>query len=165
MGQHISTLKGIIPKEYCSTLQILQCEAPEMKLDDVYTVLKEDFGKDPKEIFEEFEEKPLGAASLAQVHKAKLKETGDIVAVKVQHINVKKHANIDIQTMDFLVKKVYKYFPTFEFMWLADEMKKNLPQELDFLVEGRNAEKASNLFSDLDWLRIPKVSAHIGVGN
>ena len=44
-----------------------------MNIDDIYKVLKEDLGQDPKEIFEDFDEKPLGTASLAQVHKAKLK--------------------------------------------------------------------------------------------
>ena len=59
-------------------------------------------------------------ASLAQVHKAKLKSTGEIVAVKVQHRYVKKHSYVDIYTMDFLVRVVKTVFPDFEFMWLAD---------------------------------------------
>ena len=59
--------------------------------------------------------------------------------------------------MEFLVKVVNYVFPQFEFMWLADEMKKNLPLELNFLQEGRNAEKVSNLLSHLPYLRVPKI--------
>ena len=52
------------------------------------------------EIFTNFEDKPLGAASLAQVHKAKLKDTGTVVAVKVQHPRVKAHSVVDMATME-----------------------------------------------------------------
>ena len=129
-----------------------------MNLDDVYKVLKEDLGKDPKEIFEDFDEKPLGTASLAQVHKAKLKESGEIVAIKVQHKDVKKHSEIDIKTMDTLVNIIAYIFPQFEFMWLARETRQNLPEELDFRIEGRNTDEASNLYAYFHWLRIPKVT-------
>ena len=157
VGQHISALKDLVPEEYCSTLKLLQNQVPEMNIDDIYKVLKEDLGQDPKEIFEDFDEKPLGTASLAQVHKAKLKENGDIVAIKVQHKDVKKHSEIDIKTMDTCVKIIGYVFPQFEFMWLARETRKNLPEELDFRIEGRNSEEAANLYSYFDWLRIPKV--------
>jgi aarF domain-containing kinase len=79
------------------------------------------------------------------------------VAVKVQHRYVKKHSFVDIVTMDFLVRVVNYAFPQFEFMWLADELRKNLPLELDFLQEGHNAEKVSNLFAHLNWLKVPKI--------
>lgn len=62
----------------------------------------------------------MGVASLAQVHKATLKSSGEVVAVKVQHRYVKKHSFVDIYTMDFLVRLVKAVFPQFEFMWLAD---------------------------------------------
>jgi aarF domain-containing kinase len=58
---------------------------------------------------------------------------GQEVAVKVQHRFVKKHSFVDVVTMDFLVRAVKFAFPDFEFMWLADEMKKNLPLELSFI--------------------------------
>ena len=74
----------------------------------------------PLDVFSNFDEKPLGVASLAQVHKATLKSTGEVVAVKVQHRYVKKHSFVDIYTMDFLVRVVKTVFPQFEFMWLAD---------------------------------------------
>ena len=74
----------------------------------------------PDEIFSEFDEKPLGTASLAQVHRARLKDTEEEVAVKVQHRYVKNHSFGDIYTMEFLVHTVKWFFPQFEFMWLAE---------------------------------------------
>ena len=71
-------------------------------------------------MFVEFDEKPLGTASLAQVHRARLKDTNQEVAVKVQHRYVKKHSFGDIYTMEFLVHTVKFIFPQFEFMWLAE---------------------------------------------
>ena len=63
---------------------------------------------------------------LFQVHKAFLAETGQEVAIKVQHRYVKKHSLVDIYTCDILVRLVDWAFPQFTFMWLAEEMKKNL---------------------------------------
>jgi hypothetical protein len=62
----------------------------------------------------------LGVASLAQVHRARLKDSNQEVAVKVQHRYVKNHSFGDIYTMEFLVHTVKFFFPQFEFMWLAE---------------------------------------------
>ncbi|QQP37915.1 Uncharacterized protein FKW44_018354, partial [Caligus rogercresseyi] len=129
--------------------------SPEMPLEDVFAVIKEDLGCDSNDLFISFDEKPLGTASLAQVHRANLKD-GREVAVKVQHRYVKNHSFVDIYTMTFLVKIVKVLFPQFEFMWLAEEMKKNLPLELSFIQEGMNAEKVGNLL-DFSWLRVPEI--------
>jgi aarF domain-containing kinase len=106
-----------------------------------------------KEIFAEFDPVPLGAASLAQVYKAKLK-SGETVAVKVQHRAVKPHSAVDIRTMETLVRIAAKAFPDFKLLWLVDETKKNLPVELDFINEGQNADRLRNYMQDYDWLKV-----------
>ena len=155
VGQHIGALDYLLPNEYVSTMKVLHNRAPEMNLNDVYKVIREDLGQDPHEMFTDFDETPLGTASLAQVHKAKI--DGQEVAVKVQHRFVKNHSFVDIYTMDFLVHSVKFFFPQFEFMWLAEEMRKNLPLELSFLQEGKNSEKIASLLGHFEWLIIPKV--------
>ena len=157
VGQHIGALDYLLPEEYVSTMKVLHARAPRMELEDVYAVLREDLKIDPDTIFEEFQDEPLGTASLAQVHKAKLKGSDQEVAIKVQHRYVKQHSLVDIYTMDFLVRVVGYAFPQFEFMWLAQEMKMNLPLELSFLQEGRNSEKVSNMFSHFHWLKVPRI--------
>ena len=157
VGQHIGALDYLLPEQYVSKFKVLHSNAPKMDMDDIKAVLNEHFAADPAEIFDDFEEEPLGTASLAQVHKAKLKESGEEVAVKVQHRYVKQHSFVDIYTMDFLVRVVNYVFPQFEFMWLAEEMRKNLPLELDFRQEGKNAEKVSKMYANYDWLKVPKI--------
>eukprot|EP00095_Tigriopus_kingsejongensis_P002163 maker-scaffold248_size238799-snap-gene-1.33 protein:Tk02163 transcript:maker-scaffold248_size238799-snap-gene-1.33-mRNA-1 annotation:"hypothetical protein LOTGIDRAFT_121554" len=156
VGQHIGALDYLLPEEYVKTMKVLHHKAPEMALKDVLAVLREDLDQEPLELFAEFDEKPLGTASLAQVHRARLKD-GAEVAVKVQHRYVRNHSFVDIATMDILVRAVGFVFPDFEFMWLAEEMKKNLPLELSFTEEGKNAEKISVLMDKFSWLKIPAI--------
>lgn len=98
----------------------------------------------------------MGTASLAQVHKARLKD-GTVVAVKVQHPYVRGNSMVDMKTMEVCVRLMAWVFPDFKMQWLVDESKKNLPIELDFLNEGRNAEKVASLFKRYKWLRVPKI--------
>lgn len=107
-------------------------------------------------MFAEFEPEPLGTASLAQVHKAKLKDGTD-VAVKVQHYFVRDNVKMDLKWMEFIITTMSKVFPDFELQWLIDETKKNIAKELDFLQEGRNAERVADLFKNYKWLKVPKI--------
>ncbi|KAJ8938163.1 hypothetical protein NQ318_011928 [Aromia moschata] len=156
VGQHIAALDYLLPSEYVETMKILHRNAPTNKISDVYKVIKEDLKKDPLEIFSNIEPEPLGTASLAQVHKATLKD-GSVVAVKVQHPYVQGNSKVDMKTMECLVKIMSLIFPEFKFQWLVDESKKNIPQELNFAQEGHNAEKMADMFKDVEWLKVPKV--------
>ncbi|KAJ3612904.1 hypothetical protein NHX12_019161 [Muraenolepis orangiensis] len=108
------------------------------------------------ELFVSFEESPQGAASLAQVHKAVLHD-GRTVAVKVQHPKVQSQSSKDILVMEVLVRAVHWLFPDLAFMWLVEEAKKNMPLELDFLNEGRNAEKVAQMLSHFTFLKVPQI--------
>lgn len=67
------------------------------------------------------------------------------------------NSKVDMKTMELLCKMMSIVFPDFKMQWLVDESKKNLPIELDFLNEGRNAERAAKMFADYKWLRVPKI--------
>lgn len=110
----------------------------------------------PNDIFETFDPEPLGTASLAQVHRAILKD-GQEVAVKVQHPYVRGNSRVDMKTMEILCKIMAYMFSDFKMQWLVDESKKNLPIELDFLQEGKNSEKVAMMFKKYKWLKIPKI--------
>ncbi|KAI6190123.1 Protein kinase domain-containing protein [Aphelenchoides bicaudatus] len=157
VGQHVASLQYLLPEEYTSTLSILHSKAPESNLQEVKKVFKESTGKELDEVFTNFEEKPIGTASLAQVHKARLKSTGEEVAVKIQHPKVLARSLIDIATMEFFVIVAHKIFPDFHLMWLVNETKINLPKELDFLHEGKNAVTAKEMFRHLKFVHVPKV--------
>ncbi|XP_072932649.1 aarF domain-containing kinase 1 [Epargyreus clarus] len=156
VGQHVGALDYLLPNEYVATMRILHKDAPRNTVEELYAVIKEDLKRDPKELFEEFDPEPLGTASLAQVHRAKLKD-GTEVAVKVQHHFVRKNTKIDLQWMELMINTMSKVFPDFQMQWLVDETKKNIAKELDFLQEGKNAERVAELFKNYKWLKVPKI--------
>ncbi|XP_056914758.1 aarF domain-containing protein kinase 1 isoform X4 [Takifugu flavidus] len=160
VGQHLGALDYLLPEEYTSTLKVLHSQAPQSSMKEIQQVIREDLGKELSELFVFFEEKPQGAASLAQVHKAVLHD-GKIVAVKVQHPKVQKQSSRDIVVIEALLKAVHLLFPDFAFMWLVEEAKKNMPLELDFLNEGRNAEKVAKMLSHYTFLKVPGVYWHL----
>ncbi|XP_058843788.1 aarF domain-containing protein kinase 1 isoform X7 [Acipenser ruthenus] len=156
VGQHLGALDYLLPEEYTSTLKILHSRAPQSSLREIEQVIREDLGKEIAQLFVSFEESPQGAASLAQVHKAVLHD-GRTVAVKVQHPKVQTQSSKDILVIEFLLKTVTWLFPDFGFMWLVEEAKKNMPLELDFLNEGRNAERVANMLKHFEFLKVPKI--------
>ncbi|KAK3786290.1 hypothetical protein RRG08_060215, partial [Elysia crispata] len=156
VGQHIGTLEYLLPMEYVQTMKVLHSEAPQSPLEELKTVIHEDLGQTVENMFVEFDPEPLGAASLAQVHKAKMSD-GRVVAVKIQHPKVKAHSFVDIRTMEFLVHALGLIFPEFDYIWLAEETKKNLPVELDFLNEGKNCERVGRLLKKFKFLKVPKI--------
>nr|CAG4636916.1 EOG090X047B [Ceriodaphnia reticulata] len=156
VGQHLGALDYLIPSEYVTTMKILHSQAPQSTYEEVLSVIKQDLKCEPSTIFKSIEKTPLGAASLAQVHKAELND-GAVVAVKVQHPLVKAYSDIDIKSMELLVDIVSWAFPDFKLEWLVKETKRNLPCELNFTMEGQNAEKTAKLMQHLPWLHVPKV--------
>lgn len=145
VGQHIGALDYLLPAEYVQTMKVLHSRAPQNPVEDLYKVMRQELKRDPAELFAEFDAEPLGTASLAQVHRAVLRETGEVVAVKVQHPFVRGNSRVDMKTMELGVALMAWVFPDFKMQWLVDVTKKNLPIELDFENEGRNADKVSLL--------------------
>ncbi|GBG64840.1 hypothetical protein CBR_g48308 [Chara braunii] len=140
-GQFIASVPGM-PMEFRTTLSVLQDKAKHLPFSAIDKVFEEEFGKSAMEIFDQFEEEPIAAASLAQVHKAAMAD-GREVAVKVQYPLLDLQVAMDVQTMTLLSKGVTILFPNFQFEWLVAEFSKNLEKELDFLQEARNAERVA----------------------
>ncbi|KAM6973774.1 aarF domain-containing protein kinase 1 isoform 1-T2 [Aplochiton taeniatus] len=156
VGQHLGALDYLLPEEYTSTLKVLHSRAPQSTMEEIQLVIREDLGKELSDLFLSFEENPQGAASLAQVHKAVLHD-GKTVAVKVQHPKVQTQSSKDIMVIEVLLKMVHWLFPDFAFMWLVEEAKKNMPLELDFLNEGRNAERVAAMLAHFPFLKVPRI--------
>ncbi|KAM8781286.1 aarF domain-containing protein kinase 1 isoform 2-T2 [Rhynchonycteris naso] len=104
VGQHLAALEYLLPQEYTSTLKVLHSQAPQSSMQEVRQVIREDLGKEIHDLFVSFDDTPLGAASLAQVHKAVLHD-GRTVAVKVQHPKVQVQSSKDILLME--VPQIY----------------------------------------------------------
>ena len=102
LGQYVGALDTIAPKEYVNVLRVLQDEGPSVPYNDIKIVIENDFNTKIENIYLNFDEKPIAAASLAQVHTAILRENGQKVAVKVQF------PTLQLQTKyDMLVTKAW----------------------------------------------------------
>ena len=108
-----------------------------------------DTGATIDEQFAGFEREPIGAASLAQVHLATLKESGEKVAVKVQHPILKEWVPLDLALTRFTLSTLKRFFPEYDLGWLSNEMEFSLSQELDFALEGTFAMQTKKHFAGL----------------
>ena len=141
-GQHLALIDHLVPPAYIKTLHSLFGDAPMTNYDDVREVVREELGAFPEDLFEEFQEEPIASASLAQVHVAKDKQ-GRKLAVKVQHRGLRESSKGDILALETMVRLVDSVFDEFRWGWICDEIAPNLPKELDFTNEGKNAEAAA----------------------
>jgi len=156
VGQHLGGMDYLLPKEYTETLKVLHSSAPQSSVEDIKKVLCDELKiNSVEEVFSSFEETPLGTASLAQVHKATLKDTNQVVAVKVQHPKVKKYSDQDMDMMEKALKQVLRFFPEFELMWLSEETRENLPIELNFKNEVDNCLQATENLKNISWVKLP----------
>lgn len=146
LGQHLSSLI-LLPPEWTSTLKPLQDQNEPTPLPELEVLFREETGKTFDEAFTWIDEKPIGVASLAQVHRACDRETGEVLAVKMLHPNVERFSHVDMRMVTILVHWVKRVFPDFSFEWLADEMNKNLPLELDFRHEAGNSRRCQEDFA------------------
>ncbi|WPG98274.1 Hypothetical protein R9X50_00106200 [Acrodontium crateriforme] len=149
LGQHLSSLNYLLPTEWCDTFIPLQDKCPVSSYSSIEAMVKLDTGKSLEDYFSEFDPKPIGAASLAQVHVATLKDTGEKVAVKVQHPSLDEWSKLDLALTRFTFQTLKYWFPNYDLTWLSDEMEVSLPKELDFREEGRNAKRTKEHFAHI----------------
>jgi aarF domain-containing kinase len=158
VGQHLAQLDYLIPEEYTEVLSSLFDDTPQTDYEDVRQVVREELGKDPEDLFDDFDHSPIASASLAQVHVAYDKETGRKLAIKIQHRGLRETSEGDVFALCSVVRVAEKLFANFNWGWIADEIAPHLPKELDFLNEGKNAERAAaNLLKTGLACVVPKV--------
>ncbi|KAK7988123.1 ankyrin [Apiospora arundinis] len=159
LGQHLSAMTYLLPVEWTDTFIPLQDRCPVSSFESIAKMFRDDTGEELEDYFSEFSKEPIGAASLAQVHLATIKETGQRVAVKVQHPTLAQWAPLDTLLTKFTFSTLKKWFPEYDLEWLASEMEVSLPQELDFQLEAVNAMKTKQHFANISGLPlvIPQV--------
>lgn len=165
MGQFLSIRVDILPPEVIQELSGLQDEVPPEPLDAVVAQVEEDFGLPLAELFPEFEPEPMGAASLAQVHAARLppepgEARGEAVVVKVLRPGIATLVETDLKALRMAVRwlRPWKRLrKRVDLDRLADEITTTTRAELDLPAEGRSAERFARDFADDPRVRIPRV--------
>lgn len=148
LGQHLSSMGYLLPLEWTNTFIPLQDKCPVSSFESIQAMFLADTGQDVNELFSSFEPSPIGAASLAQVHIATLKETGQKVAVKVQHPALAEWVPLDLALTRLTFSTLKRFFPEYDLEWLSREMDLSLPLELDFRHEAENAMRAKKYFKE-----------------
>jgi predicted unusual protein kinase regulating ubiquinone biosynthesis (AarF/ABC1/UbiB family) len=158
-GQLFSTRADLFPAEYVEELSKLQDRVPAFSYEQALEIIEADFNKPIGELFYNFDPIPLAAASLGQVHKAKL-ANGEEVVVKVQRPGLKQLFTIDLA----ILKKIALYFQNHSYWgkgrdWagIYEECARILWEETDYLNEGRNADTFRRNFRSESWVKVPRV--------
>ncbi|KAG8417222.1 hypothetical protein J3459_012516 [Metarhizium acridum] len=159
LGQHLSAMNYLLPPEWTTTFVPLQDKCPVSSFESIQDMFRKDTNGELWDIFSEFSIEPIGAASLAQVHLATLKETGRKVAVKVQHPDLEAFAPLDLALTKYTFSTLKRFFPEYDLEWLSSEMEVSLPKELDFQEEADNARRMKAHFAKMPELPlvIPEV--------
>ncbi|QLL32088.1 hypothetical protein HG536_0C02570 [Torulaspora globosa] len=147
LGQHIGSMTYMLPPEWTNTMIPLQDQCPESTFEEINDMFKQDLKINIDEMFSEFDPKPIGVASLAQVHVAKLRDTDQMVAVKCQHPSLKEFVPLDVMLTQTVFNLMDIVFPEYPLLWLGDELQSSIFVELDFTKEARNAISSAELFS------------------
>lgn len=158
IGQALSTRPDLVPPLYLEELTRLQDQLPSFPNEVAYRFIQEELGKPPEEIYAELSPQPIAAASLGQVYQGKLK-TGELVAVKIQRPDLVKRIAEDIYIMRSFanwaqrnIKKVRS-----DLIGITDEFAARIFEEMNYVQEGRNAEKFAELYGYISEIYVPKI--------
>ncbi|ACK64473.1 ABC-1 domain protein [Rippkaea orientalis PCC 8801] len=158
VGQALSTRPDLVPPLYLEELTTLQDQLPSFPNEVAYRFIEEELGETPQAIYAELSAKPLAAASLGQVYKGRLK-TGEQVAVKVQRPDLIRRITLDIYIMRSLATWAQKNlkFIRSDLVAITDELASRIFEEINYIQEGRNAEKFAELYGHLPEIYVPKI--------
>jgi ubiquinone biosynthesis protein len=159
VGQMLSTRPDIVPLDIFQELQRLQDQVPPVDTAEILSEIESELKSSVEETFSDFDKKPMAAASIGQVHRARLK-TGEKVAVKVQRPNIRKTIEEDIDILRTLARLAERHLPDAELydpVGVVNEFARYIRQELDYTLEGRSMERFARNFADDDTVYIPKV--------
>lgn len=158
-GQALSMRRDVLPDEYVAALQSLQDHIAPFPTIDAIREIESGLGKPIKELFAYFDEKPLAAASVAQVHLAELRD-GRRVIVKVRRPGIKAQINRDMQALIAVARFATVLMPRlrhYQPLRIIDEIWTNLRKEIDFRQEARNIERFVAAFADWPTIYVPGV--------
>jgi len=159
LGQIASGRSDLIPSEITTELEKLQDDVAAIDFEKIKATIEDELGQPLNELFATFNEEPLATASIGQVHIASM-HTGEEVAVKIQRPSIEKTMNTDLEILHDFAKFLEDHFlwaRTYRLREMMDEFAYSLRNELDYMIEGRNAEKIERQFCEDETIHIPKI--------
>ena len=159
-GQILSLRPDLIPRPLVLELRKLQDEVPPVPIELIKPVVERELERPLEDVFSHFDSRPMAAASLAQVHRAMLKEGRQVVAVKVQRPGIRDVVEKDLMILETIAGQLHRRMEAtrlYDLPAIVSEIKKSLFQELDFSREARHMKIARLNLSDMAEIRIPKV--------
>jgi aarF domain-containing kinase len=156
VGQTLGNFPDIVPTEFAETLDRLHFAAPPMHFSLLRELLRSELGADPEELFESFETKSFAAASLGQVHLARLK-SGETVAVKIQYPGIARTIDADIRNLRALLFPVRLGGDWECVRRQVEEVHRMLQQEADYEREAESLRRARDLFNSGEGIVVPEV--------
>ncbi len=158
LGQLLSTRADLLPPPYLDSLSRLQDQIAPFSYEQVDSIVSTELGVRISKAFAEFDSEPVGAASLAQVHRAYMRD-GRAVVVKVQRPDIREQIVADLEALEGVAKFLDDHTELgkrYEFQNMLVGLRKSLLQELDFKVEANNLEMFGNNLREFDRLIIPE---------
>src|SRR5579872_3360496 len=160
LGQFLSSRADLLPQQALDVLSSLQDEVPPAPFSHVVSIIESELHKPVSELFSTLEPQATAAASLGQVHKATLKTTGEIVAVKVQRPDIERLVNMDLSTIRFVIWVIARFVNTNQFIDLRAfyrEFRRTIYEEIDYVREASNAVRFGEIFKDRPEIHVPRV--------
>jgi predicted unusual protein kinase regulating ubiquinone biosynthesis (AarF/ABC1/UbiB family) len=156
-GQMFSFIADGLPPEAAKALSTLQADVAPMAPSLARQVVREELGSDPEELFLDWSEVPVAAASIGQVHRAVLRD-GRVVAVKVQYPGVDKAIHSDLENAQLLYGMFSQFaLPSLDVKAMIDEVRARMVEELDYRVEAKSQQEFAKYYEDHPFIRIPVV--------
>lgn len=160
LGQLLSTRPDLFPEAYIQEFSKLTDRIPAFSFDSVKAIVEKEFEVEIDQFFSSIEEDPLAAASIAQVHRAVLRESGQHVVIKVQRPGIRETIQSDIQILYVLAKALEKIHADFRLLNLTavvQEFQRSIYEELDFTLEARNLDRFNENFPSPEGVCLPVV--------
>lgn len=159
LGQIFATRVDLFPMEWIEEFEKLQDNARPISFDKLQAKIEKSLGKPIDKVFASVDPKPIGVASIGQVHRA-VTRSGEQVVLKVQKPGIRARIESDLRLLDQVAKlaadnsvELRRYRP----VELVREFERSLTRELDFTSESRNADRIRENLKSLKWLVVPKV--------
>ncbi len=158
-GQIVSSRRDFVTDEYYVELCKLQAGVKPFPPREARAILRDELGFPAEELFASFDDKPVGSASMAQVHRAKLRD-GRWVAVKIQRPDITSTIELDLAILLDFARFVERHVPDLASLnpvGVVEEFSLTLMKELDFNNEALNAERFAKEFEGNEWIKVPAI--------